>query len=83
VSSVEALESPGTGGTSETTATTDVTAAFAALGTQPKGLFGLPAQTSASGENRQNLDERPAVDLAERNRVAGLRSPLPATVVAQ
>jgi hypothetical protein len=67
VPSVEASESPGTSAMSETDATTDVAAAFAALGREPEGLLGLPAQTSASGELRQSLDERRAVEVAGGN----------------
>jgi hypothetical protein len=67
VPSVEASESPGTSAMSETAAMTDVTAAFAALGTEPKGLLELPAQAPAGDELRQNRDERRAVDLAERS----------------
>ena len=64
--SVEASKSPGTNPMPETAATTDVTVAFAALGTQ-KCLFELPAEAAASDELLQNRDERPAVELAERN----------------
>jgi hypothetical protein len=63
---VEASESPATNPMPETAATTGVAAAFAALGTQ-KGLLEPPARAPASDEPRQNRDERPAVDLAERN----------------
>jgi hypothetical protein len=68
VPSVEASGSPGPSATSETTATSDVTAAFAVLGTEPKGLLELPAQPPASDELR-------TVDLAERN--AQLAEPAP------
>jgi hypothetical protein len=64
--SVEGSESPGTNPMPETAATTDATVAFAALGTQ-KGLFELHAEAGASDELRQNRDERPAVELTERN----------------
>ena len=64
--SVEGSESPGTNPMPETAATTDATVAFAALGTQ-KCLFELPAEAAASDELRQNRDERPAVELTERN----------------
>ena len=57
---------PETTATPETAATTDATVAFAALGTQ-KCLFELPAAAAASDELRQNRDERPAVELTERN----------------
>ena len=49
---VEASESPGTSATAET---------------ELKGLLELPAEAAASDELRQELDERPAVNLAERN----------------
>ena len=64
--SVEGSESPGTNPMPETAATTDATVAFAALGTQ-KYLFEMPAEAAASDELRQNPDERPAVELTERN----------------
>jgi hypothetical protein len=64
--SVEGSESPGRNLTPETAATTDATVAFAALGTQ-KCLFEMPAEAAASDELRQNRDERPAVELTERN----------------
>jgi hypothetical protein len=60
-------ESLGTSATPEAAATTDVTVGFAGLGTEFKGLLELPAHAPASDELRQNLDERRAVDLAERN----------------
>jgi hypothetical protein len=53
--SVEASESP------ETTATSE------AVETELKGLSVLPAEGPTSDELRQDRDERPAVDLAERN----------------
>jgi hypothetical protein len=58
---VEALESP------ETTATSE------AVETELKGLPVLPAEGPTSDELRQDRDERPAVDLAER--VAQLAEP--------
>ena len=64
--SVEGSESPGTNPMPETVATTDATVAFAALGTQ-KCLFEMPAEAAPSDELRQNRDERPAVELTERN----------------
>ena len=62
-----APDSPGRSTTPETAATTDVPATFAALGTEPKGPLNLPAQAPAGDELGQNRDERPAVELAERN----------------
>ena len=53
--SVQASESP------ETTATSE------AVETELKGLLELPAEAAASDELRQNGDERPAVELTERN----------------
>jgi hypothetical protein len=53
--SVEASESP------ETTATSE------AVETELKGLSVLPAEGPTSDELRQDRDESPAVDLAERN----------------
>jgi hypothetical protein len=55
VASVEASESPETSATAET------------VETELKGLLELPAEAAASYELRQNRDERPAVELAERN----------------
>ncbi len=55
VPSVEASESPGTSATAET------------VETELKGLLELPAEAAASDELRQNQDERPAVELTERN----------------
>jgi hypothetical protein len=52
---VEASESPGTSATAET------------VETELKGLLELPAEAAASDELRQNQDERPAVELTERN----------------
>jgi hypothetical protein len=66
VPSVEASECPGMSPMPEAAATTDVTVAFAALGTQ-KGPFEVPAEAAPGDELRQNRDERPEVDLAERN----------------
>jgi hypothetical protein len=60
--SLKTSESPETRRTPETSSTTDIAVAFAALGTQ-KG----PLEVPASDELRQNRDERPAVDLPERN----------------
>ena len=53
--SVEASESPETSATAET------------VETELKGLLELPAEAAASDELRQNRDERPAVELTERN----------------
>jgi hypothetical protein len=72
---VEASESPGTSTTSETDATTDVTVAFGALATEPESPLELPPETPASDELRQNLDQGPAVDSAERS--AHLSEPAP------
>ena len=66
VSSPKASESPETSATPETATTIDIAAAFAALGTQ-KCLFEMPAEAAASDELRQNRDEKPAVELTERN----------------
>ena len=55
VPSVEASESLGTSATAETAET------------ELKGLLELPAEAAASDELRQNQDERPAVELTERN----------------
>jgi hypothetical protein len=63
--SVEASESPET--TPEKVPTNDIAVAFAAVGTELKGLLELPAEAPASDELRQKQDERPAVDLAEQN----------------
>ena len=63
--SVEASESPET--TTEKVPTNDIAVTFAALGTELKGLLELSAEAPASDELRQNRDERPAVELAERN----------------
>jgi hypothetical protein len=64
--SVQAPESPGTSATAETAVRNDIAVAFAALGTELKGLLGLPDEEPASDELRRNGDKRP-VDLAERN----------------
>ena len=53
--SMEASESPETGATAETAAT------------EFKGVLEPPTEASTSDELRQNRDERPAVELAERN----------------
>jgi hypothetical protein len=55
--------------TSEIAATNDIAVAFATLGTELKGLLELPAEppAPATGEPRQNRDQKPIVDLAERN----------------
>ena len=66
VASPKTSESPETRGTPETSSTTDIAVAFAALGTQ-KDPLELAAEAPASDELRQNGDERPAVDLPERN----------------
>jgi len=55
VASVEASESPETSATAET------------AGTEFKGVLEPPTEASTSDELRQNRDERPAVELAERN----------------
>jgi hypothetical protein len=55
VASVEASESPETSATAET------------VETELKGLLELPAKAPTSDELRQESDERPAVNLAERN----------------
>ena len=65
--SVEASESPKTNATPEAATTNDIAVAFAALGTELKGLLELTADEPASHELRDNRDERPAVDLAEPN----------------
>jgi hypothetical protein len=65
--SVEASQSRGTSPTPETDATTDATVVFGALTTEPKSLPERLPQAPASDEPRQNRDERPTVDLAERN----------------
>src|SRR6516225_2076197 len=54
VASVEAPESPETSATAETT------------GTEFKSVLEPPTKASTSDELRQNRDERPAVELAER-----------------
>jgi len=53
--SVEASESPETSATAET------------AGTEFKSVLEPPTKASTSDELRQNRDERPAVELAERN----------------
>jgi hypothetical protein len=73
--SAEASESLGTSAAPETDGTTDVTAVCTVLATEPKSLLELPAQASAGDELRQSGEERPAVDLAERN--AQLAEPAP------
>jgi hypothetical protein len=55
VASVEASESPETSATAET------------AGTEFKGVLESPTEASTSDELGQNRDERPAVELAERN----------------
>ena len=53
--SVEASESPETSATPET------------VEPEPKGLLELPAEVLTSDELRQGWEERPPIDLAERN----------------
>jgi hypothetical protein len=55
VASVEASESPETSVPAET------------AGTEFKGVLEPPTEASTSDELRQNRDERPAIELAERN----------------
>ena len=55
VASVEASESPETSATAET------------AGTEFNGVLEPPTEASTSDELRQKRDERPAVELAERN----------------
>ena len=62
VASVEASESPETSATAET------------AGTEFKGVLEPLTEASTSDELRQNRDERPAVELAERNEPAAERA---------
>ena len=63
VASVEASESPGTSSLKRR----NDRHAVVMRHLERKGLLELPAEAAASDELRQNQDERPAVELTERN----------------